>query len=332
MDTENKEDTAGYIDPKKLRQHYSIEQHTRLADEYFSGRQNHWYLYQKPFFHPNDCAAMLSNLGDLFAGLELQPGMKVLDFAAGSGWLTRYLLQLGCRVVCSDASEQALAIASNLIRKFPPITGRFDQPVYLQFKGETIELEDNSVDRIVVFDAFHHLPNTRKILAEFFRVLKPGGIVGMSEPGRFHSRTEASQMEMKNFQVLENDVVLEEVWQEAQEQGFSDISVTAVIRNRRMPIADYESCIKGSVPQHLVQSIHENTVNQSIFFLHKPNTGQPGDKAQDAAAATDRFDEAWYLATYPDVADAIRKGYFGSGREHFEAYGRTEGRHAFPRK
>jgi len=43
--------------------------------------------------------------------------------------------------------------------------------------------------------------------------------------------------------------------------------------------------------------------------------------------ATDRnFDEQAYLRGNPDVADAVRKGLMPSGRAHFEAFGRVEGR------
>ena len=42
------------------------------------------------------------------------------------------------------------------------------------------------------------------------------------------------------------------------------------------------------------------------------------------------FEEAWYLQTYPDVAEAIREGAYTSGRAHFIAHGYFEGRRPFP--
>jgi hypothetical protein len=38
------------------------------------------------------------------------------------------------------------------------------------------------------------------------------------------------------------------------------------------------------------------------------------------------FDEDWYLATYPDVHEAIREGKFPSGWVHFRSIGYLEGR------
>ena len=38
------------------------------------------------------------------------------------------------------------------------------------------------------------------------------------------------------------------------------------------------------------------------------------------------FDEKWYLARYPDVAEAVAAGVFSSGRHHFIEVGYFEGR------
>ncbi len=38
------------------------------------------------------------------------------------------------------------------------------------------------------------------------------------------------------------------------------------------------------------------------------------------------FDEQWYLARYPDVAEAVAHGVFANGRQHFIEVGYFEGR------
>src|SRR4249919_1634211 len=38
------------------------------------------------------------------------------------------------------------------------------------------------------------------------------------------------------------------------------------------------------------------------------------------------FDEEWYLATYPDIKEAITQGHFPSGWSHFRTVGYLEGR------
>ena len=42
------------------------------------------------------------------------------------------------------------------------------------------------------------------------------------------------------------------------------------------------------------------------------------------------FDEAFYLAQYPDVAAAVARGDFSSGEEHFQLFGQAEGRLTAP--
>ncbi len=46
----------------------------------------------------------------------------------------------------------------------------------------------------------------------------------------------------------------------------------------------------------------------------------------EEAATADRFEEAAYFAANPDVAAAVARGQFRSGRDHFELFGRNEGR------
>jgi len=41
------------------------------------------------------------------------------------------------------------------------------------------------------------------------------------------------------------------------------------------------------------------------------------------------FDEEWYVARYPDIAEAVKAGHLSSGRTHFLANGRQEGRSSY---
>jgi ubiquinone/menaquinone biosynthesis C-methylase UbiE len=97
------------------------------------------------------------------------------------------------------------------------------EPVFLHFDGHKINLPDESVDRIICHDAFHHVPNQKEVISELGRVLKRGGIAGFSEPGRFHSQSPQSQSEMRNFNVLENDIIPTEIFSLAREYGFDDM-------------------------------------------------------------------------------------------------------------
>jgi hypothetical protein len=43
-----------------------------------------------------------------------------------------------------------------------------------------------------------------------------------------------------------------------------------------------------------------------------------------------KFDEAWYLGKYPDVRDAVKRGVFATGREHYILSGYYEHRMPVP--
>lgn len=327
-------ETDRKIQPDEMIGRFSLAEHLQFADAYFAGREGHHYLYQKPFYHPRDCAPSLSNLGQLFAGARLDAGMRVMDFAAGSCWLSRILVQLGCTVISCDVSATALDIGKELFRKYPPIAENYIAPEFCVFDGVRLPFADGFFDRIVVNDAFHHVSNAGAVLAEFFRILKSDGIVAMSEPGRFHSGTEESQFEMKTFNVIENDFVLEDVWTLALEAGFLDIRVCPVLREPVLTIEEYLQCIQGKVPQAVVHGLVQGTLNQSIFFLHKsgwrrePRPGRP----VEVISTREEFDECFYLDRYPDVAVGIGQGHFVDCWEHYQKHGREEGRAGRPWK
>ncbi|MCK4494482.1 MAG: class I SAM-dependent methyltransferase [Methylococcales bacterium] len=306
------------IDPQTLIDQYSLKEHAEFADQYFKGREEHTYLYQKPFHNAEDSGALLVSLGLLFNGIKLQPGMKVLDFAAGSCWLSKILVEFGCLVTSYDVSEKALAIGEKLFQQYPPINKTTRLPIFKVFNGQSFDEEDDYFDRIIVNDAFHHIPNTEEVLKEFYRLLKPSGIVGMSEPGRYHSQSEASQFEMREYHVIENDFIVENIWEQAQSVGFNRIQITPVLEYTQLSMPQYLALMKGEVADSIKKAVQQNTENHSLFFLHK-----------DIDVTEQNFDEVKYLTENPDVCLAIEQGTITSGLKHYQDHGQQEGRSVY---
>src|SRR5690606_7872889 len=159
------------------------------------------------------------------------------------------------------ASQKALDIGRKLLKRYPPISRNPPEPQFLLFAGETLDLPDGCVDRVIVNAAFHHIRNTATVLRELYRVLKDDGILVLSEPGRHHSKTEESQFEMRTYSVIENDFVLEDIWRQAQEAGFQDIRICPVIRQHYLSMEKYMQCIAGNVPPEVSAALAQNTVN-----------------------------------------------------------------------
>ena len=177
---------AGVVDVATLIQDTSIDDLNRSAEEYFASLKDWEHHLTKPFSQAHETPTLLAGMAAVLQGLELMPGATVLEFGAGTGWLSRYLTQLGCRSILLDVSPTALDIARELYARLP-IIGERPAPRFLVFDGRRIDLPDGSVDRILCFHAFHHVPDPAAMVREFGRVLAPGGIAGFAEPGPRHS-------------------------------------------------------------------------------------------------------------------------------------------------
>src|SRR5205823_4795404 len=134
-----------------------------------------------------------------------------------------------CRVVAVDVSPTALRIGQELYARHPPF-GDKPAPQFLLFNGRRLELPDQSIDRVICLDSFHHVPNPKEVLSELGRVLLDGGVAGFAEPGPEHSRDAQSQYEMRTHGVIENDIDMREIWAVARDAGFSDLKLAAFTR------------------------------------------------------------------------------------------------------
>jgi SAM-dependent methyltransferase len=215
-----------FIDVRKLIAETPMEQLNRTAEVYFSSLDSWEHHLAKPFASVDDAPQLMISLGTVLQGLALAPGMTVLEFGAGTGWLSRFLTQLGCRMILLDVAPTALEIAKDLYRRQPSIGDR-PEPRFLVFDGRRIDLPDASVDRILCFDSFHHAPNPNDVLREFGRVLKPRGIAAFAEPGPRHSTTPQSQYEMRTYGVVESDIDIHAIWDAAKRLGFVDLKLAA---------------------------------------------------------------------------------------------------------
>ncbi|VAX21063.1 hypothetical protein MNBD_NITROSPINAE02-489 [hydrothermal vent metagenome] len=213
---------ADMVDVKKLLKSYTVEELCQRADEYYLKRESTDYLLAKPLIDADEAPHLLINFAKALQGLRIQPGIKVLDFAAGSCWTTRFLTQLGAKVIAMDVSKTALDIGKDLFARHKVI-GERPTPEFMVYDGRKIDLPSASVDRILCMDAFHHVPNPADVLKEMARVLKEGGIACFVEPGADHSRSPQSQEEMKKYKVIEDDIVMQDIWAWASAAGFTGI-------------------------------------------------------------------------------------------------------------
>lgn len=259
------------VNPRDLATTLSVEELARTADDYYRNTIEFADRYlAKPFDDLHEAPDLLGSFAQLLAGLRLTRGMTVLDFGAGACWTTRCLTQFGCQAIALDVSATALDLGTQLYARLPPI-GDCPAPRFVLFDGRRIDLPDESVDRIVCFDAFHHVPNPAEVMREFGRVLRPGGIAGFSEPGPHHSAAPRSQYEMKNYVAFENDVVLTDVWRWAQAAGFTGLELAVFSTDsHRVSMEEFEDLRGGGRPMASYASrVRAFLGSHQTFFLTK---------------------------------------------------------------
>jgi SAM-dependent methyltransferase len=275
------EDTASFssapverpaiVRPAEIIARHSVEELIESADAYYREIADATPLMSRPFAYLHEAPVMLQNIGALLAGLQLGKTMTVLDFGAGTCWLSRCLAQLSCQPICCDASDAALEIGRRLFTEHPPLGTVAFPPVFLPFDGHRLNLENESVDRIVCFDALHHVPNVDEVIGELGRVLRQGGIAGFSEPGRDHSRSAQAQHEMRNHRVLENDVDLKVIFAAARSAGFTHLTAR-VASDLEVALDQYEAMVEGRadpVQRAVWDNICDTMRSRAVFFLHK---------------------------------------------------------------
>jgi ubiquinone/menaquinone biosynthesis C-methylase UbiE len=114
------------------------------------------------------------NTPGFFEMLPDVQGLAGLDIGCGEGSNTRLLARRGARITAIDISENFVAHARHVEAAEPlGIDYRVASAVELPF-------DDGTFDFATGFMSFMDVPETQQLLAEAFRVLKPGGFVQFS--------------------------------------------------------------------------------------------------------------------------------------------------------
>jgi ubiquinone/menaquinone biosynthesis C-methylase UbiE len=108
--------------------------------------------------------ALLDYLREVYG---LASSYNLADVGAGTGFLTRVLLQSGCRVHAVEPNAEMRAVAEAELGENPNF-------ISLAGQAEQLPLADASMDALTVGQALHWF-QIEEAREEFLRVLKPGG-------------------------------------------------------------------------------------------------------------------------------------------------------------
>lgn len=143
------------------------------------GRTRHFGWYE-PGHSPWGFAAAMRRMELVVAGkLALPPASSVLDAGCGVGDTARTIARVsGAHVTGIDGIEPDVAIARQRSARAGGPGGRTR---FLLADYHALPFADGSFDGVYTMESFVHSPDPRQGLAEFFRVLRPGGKLVMSE-------------------------------------------------------------------------------------------------------------------------------------------------------
>jgi ubiquinone/menaquinone biosynthesis C-methylase UbiE len=104
--------------------------------------------------------------------LELRPGMRLLDVAAGSGGLSIPAARVGAEVVATDLAPAMIERLTARAHEegLSTLRGR-------AMDGHALELDDDAFDVAVSLNGVSLFPDMARGLAELVRVTRPGGRV-----------------------------------------------------------------------------------------------------------------------------------------------------------
>ncbi len=117
-----------------------------------------------------------ADLESLIKSLGLKPGMKALDLATGTGFTAVALAREVSKVVAYDGTREMLDQAEKLARE-----ENLENMEFVMGDVMALPFENSTFDVATCRRAAHHFTDMKKFLSEVFRVLKPGGKLGVSD-------------------------------------------------------------------------------------------------------------------------------------------------------
>lgn len=114
----------------------------------------------------------------LIALAGLQSGQRVLDVCSGMGGPARYIAdRVGCRVVGIDLTRSRFEAAQRLTQR----VGLDGLVTFVHGNALALPFAEAEFDAVIGQEAWCHVPDKPKLIAECARVVKPGGVIAFTD-------------------------------------------------------------------------------------------------------------------------------------------------------
>lgn len=199
---------------------------TKQAEkEYLARTGSSAWERAKPFSPPGsdtlgESAWMLHDFASAMLALQPAPSDRILDLGAGAGWCSDLLGRLNRSAVAVDISLDMLrAGRSRTGATIRAVAGDMEQ---LPFLAGTFH-------KAVCLSAVHHVPDVGKALQEISRVLTDDGVALFSEPGQGHAEAPVASAAVRDFGVLEQDILVAPFIRQCQAAGFQHVTLRPLL-------------------------------------------------------------------------------------------------------
>jgi SAM-dependent methyltransferase len=118
----------------------------------------------------------------------------VLDAGSGNGYFSWLAYKTGARVVAFNFAQEQVTKAVDFLTGFK----RAD-PARLKFEQRNLyDLvhEDRTFDEVICYEVLEHITRDRLVASEFFRVLRPGGVLHLCCPNSLHPRHQRETLDV----------------------------------------------------------------------------------------------------------------------------------------
>lgn len=137
------------------------------SNEYFADVAEEWDEIRSGYFTEGMRDAAIAQAG-------LPPDAVVADIGTGTGFVAAGLAPKVRKVYGFDASAEMLSVAKKNL-------ARFDNVTLQVAEGESLPLPDQSLDAIFANMYLHHAPDPAATIREMTRLLKPGGVLCITD-------------------------------------------------------------------------------------------------------------------------------------------------------
>jgi SAM-dependent methyltransferase len=226
--------------------------------------------------YPADAVAHLVRV------LEIGPGSRVLDLAAGTGKLTRRLAATGAEVV---AVEPVAEMRAKLAETVLPAKA-------LEGTAEAIPLEDGSVDAATVGQGFHWFDGDAA-LSEIRRVLRPGGRLGLV----WNERDESEPFVRGLTEIMEMYRGDAPAYRSGRwRRAFEQTKLFTPLEHRRFRFehaVDPEAVVARVTSVSFIAALPENRRAEVVGRVRELLAAEPATRGRDCVVVPYRTDVFW---------------------------------------